>query len=478
MNGIAERVEQAETANPLQNPEAEVSLLCDLLANNRLIDPAADHLSPVDFSVPLHGLVFGKMLEQAAAGQQVDVVTLAPFFSNQEGWPRLERVLAAADLNAGPRERTKTYLHQICDLGRRRRMVQGLQDVIRAARDGSEGCDDLVVLADEAVAELVDQSATDEQGSAGEYAARVIDSFGRPIVGVKCGTIGSLDSVLGYLRPKEFIVGGGRPGMGKTSVVGSYAVGAASLGHPVLIFSLEMSADELTRRMLADMCYSVRGGVQFEKIRDGLVKGADLDAVIAAKRRLDNLPLDICDRAGLTLAMLARRVRRQKRRLAAKGMKLELVIVDYLQLMAFSRPGMSLYEHATEVSKGLKVLAKDEDLVVLALAQLSRDVEKRNDHRPIPSDLRDSGQIEQDADTIFFVHREEEFVRRQKPADEFGIKFEDWRNDMEAVRNKIEFLVPKRRNGPTGQAVGWFFGEYMAVRGADFYSAGDGYGHG
>lgn len=474
MSGINEQVEQAEAANPLQNPEAEISLLSDLLADNRLIDPAADRVRPVDFSVPLHGQVFAKMVEQIALGRHVDSVTLAPFFTNNDGWPRLERVLAAADLNAGSRERTKSYLEQVCDLGRRRRMVYGLQDVIKSARDGSEDCESLIVLADEAVAELADENTTNDQAPAGTYAQRVIESFGKPIVGVKCGIINSLDNALGYLRPSELIVGGGRPGMGKTSVVTTYAWGAASLGHPVLLFSLEMSAEELTRRLLADMCYTKYGGVEYEKVRDGTVKGKDLDAVLDAKRRLDSLPLEISDRGGLTLAMLGRRVRRHKRRLAAKGQKLELVIVDYLQLMAPSRARLTPYEHASEVSKGLKTLAKDEDLAVLALAQLSREVEKRTDHRPQTSDLRDSGQIEQDADAIFFVYRDEVYLEGQKPSDEFGIKFEDWRRDMEAVKNKIEFLVPKRRNAPPARAVGWFFGDYAAVRGSDFYRSNEG----
>lgn len=478
MNSISDQVSQAETANPLQNPEAEIMLLCDLLADNRLIDPTADLIRPVDFSVPMHQQVFGKIVEEVAAGRRVDAVTLAPFFSNAEAWPRVERVLAAADLNAGPRERTKAYVEQVRDLGRRRRMVRGLQEVVQFAREGSETCDTLVVLADEAVAELADEGIANDQAPASVHAQRVIDSFGRPIVGVKCGNINSLDNALGYLRPSELIVGGGRPGMGKTSVVSTYAWGAASLGHPVLLFSLEMSADELMRRMLADMCYSVAGGVRYEHVRDGVVKGADLAAIIAAKRRLDDLPLEISDKGGLTLAMLGRRVRRHKRRLAARGQKLELVIIDYLQLMAPSRSKLSPYEHASEVSKGLKTLAKEEDLAVLALAQLSREVEKRPDHRPQTSDLRDSGQIEQDADAIFFVYRDEVYLENQKPADEFGLKFEDWRRDMEAVRNKIEFLVPKRRNAPPTRTIGWFFGEYGAVRGSDFYRSGDDPSHG
>lgn len=474
MSGINEQVEHAEAANPLQNPEAEISLLSDLLADNRLIDPAADRVRPVDFSVPLHGQVFAKIVEQTALGRAVDAVTLAPFFTNHDGWPRLERVLAAAYLNAGSRERTKSYLEQVCDLGRRRRMVHGLQEVIQATRTGSETCDDLIVLADEAVAELADESVQQDQAPAGTYAQRVIDSFGKPVVGVKCGIINSLDKALGFLRPSELIVGGGRPGMGKTATVCSYALGAASLGHPVILFSLEMSGEELTRRMLTDLCFSNRGGVRYEDVLNGDVKGHDLERIQSAKRRLDQIPLEISDKGGLTLAMLGRRVRRHKRRLAAKGQKLELVVIDYLQLMAKSRPSMSPYEHVSEVSMGLKTLAKDEDLAVLALAQLSRGVEQREDKRPMPSDLRESGQIEQDADAIFFLYREEEYLRHQKPADEFGLKYEDWLKDMKAVENKVEFIVPKRRNAPPTRTLGWFFGEYSAVRGSDFYRSSEG----
>ena len=118
---------------------------------------------------------------------------------------------------------------------------------------------------------------------------------------------------------------------------------------------------------------------------------------------------------------------------------------------------------------GIKQFAKDEGLTVIAVAQLSREVEKRPDKRPIPADLRDSGQIEQDADLIVFVYREEEYLRRSEPEDQFGSKYEAWRTDMDAVRGKVEFLVPKRRSGPTGKGVGFFFGANAAVRGSEFY---------
>ncbi len=464
-----EQFATAETTSPLHNVEAEIGFLGDLLANNRLIDEVADRCRPADFSVPLYGRIYGKMIEQSASGA-VDVVTLAPHFAEDGEWPRAYSVLAAANLNAGPKARTKAYFDQITMLSSRRRMVAGLKDVVASARNLSVTREELVADADEAVAELAEQVVT-AQASVGEYAQAVIDSFGKPIIGVRCGTINSLDGAIGVLRPSNLVVVGGRPGMGKTSLVTSYSIGAAGMGHGVLIFSLEMSADELTRRMLADMTFSTRGGVPYEHVRDGTIRPHEMDAVLSAKARFDDLPIEINETSGLTLAKLIRQARSHKRRLAAKGEKLELVVVDYLQLMAHSRKGMSPYEHASEVSVGLKQFAKSEGLVVMAVAQLSRDVEKRPDKRPMPSDLRDSGQIEQDADVILFVYREEEYLKKQEPDDQFGAKYEAWRTDMEAVRNKVEFLVPKRRSGPSGKALGWFFGANSAVRGSDFYSS-------
>lgn len=474
MSGAFDRqLAAADTTSPLQNVAAEIGLLGDLIDDGRRIDLVADGLRARDFSVPLYGQIYDRMLELSATGSVVDVVTLAPYFANDEEWPRVRGVLAGASMNSGPLARTKTYFDQIKRLSARRRLTAGLQDVVASARNLDVSREELLADADEAVAELADQITT-QQASVGTYAQTVIDSFGQPIVGVRCGIIGSLDDQLGVLRPTNMIVVGGRPGMGKTSLVTSYSIGAASRGHGVLIFSLEMSADELTRRMLADMCCSPARSVPYEGVRDGTVRGADLEAVIAAKERLDTLPLEINETGGLTLAKLVRQARSHKRRLAANGQRLELVVVDYLQLMSHSRKGMSPYEHASEVSTGLKAFAKAENLTVMAVAQLSRDVEKRPDKRPMPSDLRDSGQIEQDADAILFVYREEEYLRRAEPDDMFGPKYEAWRTDMDAVRNKIEFIVGKRRSGPTGKAMGWFFGANAAVRGSDFYQNGVG----
>lgn len=303
MSGFHDQYAAAEPGVALQNVEAEIGLLGDLINDNRLIDEVADRLRGRDFSVPLHGRVFDQMLDQSAGGSNVDAVTLAPHFSEDGDWSRLFSILSAASLNAGPRARTKAYFDQILTLSARRRMVAGLQDVVHSARSLAVSREELLANADEAVAEMAEQIVT-VQAPVGSYAQSVIESFGQPIMGVRCGMIGSLDDAVGVLRPSNLIVVGGRPGMGKTSLVTSYSIGAASRGHGVLIFSLEMSADELTRRMLADMTFTPNGGVPYEDVRDGTVRKHDMAKVIDAKQRFDELPLEINETSGLTLAKL------------------------------------------------------------------------------------------------------------------------------------------------------------------------------
>lgn len=471
MSGFQEQLARAK-GNSLQNAEAELSLLVNLVADNRLIDLVADHMRAADFAIPIHREIFARMLLMVADKKMVDERTLTPFLEVEEDWPRVKRVLAGAEFNAGPRSQTRGYVDHLVSLSSRRRLVAGLQDVAVSAADLTVEHDELVANADEAITALAEGREDRRQDTAGNHAAKVIESFGKPVVGVRCGIIGSLDDALGVLRPSNLAVVGGRPGMGKTALVSSYALGASMRGHSTLIFSLEMSGEELTSRMLADLTCTPAGGVLMEHVRDRNVSAADLPQIIAAQERLDQLGLEINETPGLTIQKLTREARTHKRRLQAKGKRLELVIVDYLQLMTPSRKGLSLYENATEVSRGLKDLAKAEDLVVMAVSQLSREVEKREDKRPMPSDLRDSGQIEQDADVILFLYREEEYLRKIEPDDPHSQKYERWRTDMDAVRNKVEFIVPKRRHGPTGRAIGYFFGDRSAMRGSDFYSQG------
>ena len=178
---------------------------------------------------------------------------------------------------------------------------------------------------------------------------------------------------------------------------------------------------------------------------------------------IGRLPLTVIDAGSLTIGRLEMLVRRQKRRFAAKGVNLDLVIVDYLQLLHADRKGLSPYEATSEISKRLKGLAKDHDVAVIALAQLSRSVEQRQDKKPMLSDLRDSGQIEQDADSVTFLLRQEYYEKQNEP-DAPGEKHDAWEARMERVRGTIDFIVAKKRKGSTGTATGRFYGIYQAVR--------------
>jgi replicative DNA helicase len=469
LNGFATR-EIDPAAVALGNAAAELRLITELVADNRRIDAAADQCQPADFADQFLGRVFGVLVEQRALGNAMDGVTLAPFFREDQEWTdrRFSSELAAAHMNAVGGREAETYAAQILGLAQRRRLVGGMRRVITSAHDLDVPHDMILAEADDAVAEISNVGSSVEQAPAGTYAANVIASFGQAVRGVQCGIIAGLDDLTGPLRPGSLNLLGGRPGMAKTATASSYALGAAIRGHGVLFVSLEMTADELARRMLADLCHSVDSQwVPYEFIRDGRVTPDQLALVRAAQQRLDRLPLEITDPSRLTLAQLRRRVRRDKRRRAVQSGRLELVVVDYLQLVAPSQPGMKPYDHITEVSKGLKELAKAEGVAVLALAQLSREVEKRPDRRPIQSDLRDSGQIEQDADMILFLYREEEYLRRDEPQDQTSSEWLDWRDDMDAVKGRIEFIMPKRRTVELAENLAGRTVAAQAVRGTE-----------
>lgn len=247
-----------------------------------------------------------------------------------------------------------------------------------------------------------------------------------------------------------------------TAVALSYAIGAAEQGHGVLLVSLEMPGDQLAQRMAADLLYDTLR-VPYERIRDGRLDQHERQAIMRAKQKVGELPLRIATGSSLAVGRLASLIRRTKRRFKAHGGSLDLVMVDYLQLL---RPDVrgNRYEAVTEISMALKAMAMANDVAMIALAQLSRAVEQREDKRPMLSDLRESGQLEQDADLVLFLLREEYYLRKEEPP-KSDDKWADWQMALAAVRDQIKFIVAKRRNGVEGVTVGKFYGEFQAVRG-------------
>ena len=251
--------------------------------------------------------------------------------------------------------------------------------------------------------------------------------------------------------------------MGKSILGMSIAKGAAFDGHGVLFVSLEMKADQLGMRLAADLCFDGHSGINFDHIRDGTLTREQLRQVLSVKDAIANLPLVIAPLPSLRVGRLNALIRSHARRMAARGRKLGLVIVDYLQLMDPDRQSDSRVAEITQVSRGLKSTALANDVGVIALAQLSRKVEEREEKRPKLSDLRESGSIEQDADGVLFLYRPEYYLQQTEPP-EGHERRERWEASLKACQGDIEFICAKRRQGQTGIRHGRFHGAFQTVR--------------
>jgi replicative DNA helicase len=265
-----------------------------------------------------------------------------------------------------------------------------------------------------------------------------------------------LDRMMGGLQPSDLVILAGRPGMGKTSLATNVAYNIARAwrgdvrpdghidtvnGGIVGFFSLEMSAEQLATRIISEQTE-----IPSYRIRRGEIDPTDFDRIAAVAREMEAIPLYIDETGGLSIAQLAARARRLKRQ---KG--LDLLVIDYLQLLQGSsrRAAEGRVQEVTEITTGLKALAKELSVPILALSQLSRQVESRDDKRPQLSDLRESGSIEQDADVVLFVFREEYYLKNKEPRAGTDEHFK-WQTDMEAVHGKAELIIGKQRHGPTG----------------------------
>jgi replicative DNA helicase len=445
--------------------EAEAVLLGALMQNAKAVDAAADRVTAEDFSEPLMGRIFAAIVREHSLGRVANPVTLKPYFENDEALNSVGGIgfLARLTSEASPIG-TNDLANQVKELAQRRRLAESLSETIERASDWEVSIEELVDEADRAIVEVTQSNDGIHQPTAAECIGEVLDGFGVAESGVSCVSIPTMDRLLGPSKPKQLIILAARPGMGKTACALSYAIGAAREGHGVLFVSLEMSSTELGARMAADMCFDGQGGVPFDVINSASANTDEQRAVARAALEMQELPFRVIDIGSIQIGRLGMMVRRHARRMAAKGQKLELVIVDYLQLVRPDHRTPSAYEAVSEVSRGLKAIAKTNGVAVMALAQLSREVEKRADRMPQLSDLRDSGQIEQDADAVMFLMRPEYYLKKEEPSPSDPERLE-WERAMSGVRNQLKFICAKRRNGPDGLGEGLFYGQFQAVRG-------------
>lgn len=442
-----------DDADALYDGELELSLIGLLLTDNSHIDRVADILKPEDFADAASRQAYEAAVLFASQGKAANPATLKGHVDNVG---MLFALTANPPVWLNPVDAAK----KLADLSCRRRMREGLLEAAALCSELSAPTNEIVTLADAAVTPQA-QGGIREASISGAIMSFMdtLDEYRR---GVRCQSIPTLDEALGPLEASQLVIMAGRPGMGKTATALSYALGAAQAGHGVLFVSLEMNQDQLVGRMLADLCFD-GAEIPYAAIRDRQLSDFQRRRLYDVESKSRGLPLRMIDAGSLTPSRLGMIARRTDRRFKANGHSLDLIMVDYLQLMRADNGSTRPYEAVSEISRGLKALAKDCSVPVLALAQLSREVERRAGCRPQLADLRDSGQIEQDADSVVFLLRDEYYLRKEEPP-QLDPDRPKWDQAMAEARGKIEFIVAKRRNGVEGCAFGTFHGAYQAVR--------------
>jgi replicative DNA helicase len=450
------------------NLEAEQALLATILLNNAAYERVIEFLEPAYFASGLHGRIFaaiGKLLERH---QLASPITLKPFFEQD---PDIASVGGIGYLSAITGAMVSIinatdYAKLIHDLHLRRQLIAVGEEVVNRAHEQliEQPARTQIEQAEQQLYDLASTGQIEGGFQAFDQAlAEAVKSanaaFGRQgqLPGISTG-FHDLDKLMGGLQKSDLLIVAGRPGMGKTAFATNIAFFAAQNcrrqhddqgverivdGAVVGFFSLEMSAPQLATRILAEQT-----GLSTEKIRRGELSKGDFDRIVQASQRLHQLPLYIDDTPGMTVSALRTRARRLKRR-----HNLSMIVIDYLQLIhpnSTSRRENRVQE-LSEITRGLKTLAKELDVPVIALSQLSRAVESRDDKRPQLADLRESGSIEQDADAVLFVYREEYYEARKEPSPNDKLAYDAWRQKFESVKNLAEVILAKHRHGPTGK---------------------------
>ncbi|KMS53610.1 hypothetical protein V474_22790 [Novosphingobium barchaimii LL02] len=449
------------------NVEAEAALLGALMMPEMgwLIEHAADRLNSAAFYEPVHGRIFDAIQRQHSVGQPANPIFIKGYFDGDDGIAVLggaNKYLSGLTANMEGLLAPRQFVEQVADLAARRKVMTAMLGAIHQCADANMNLKEVVAGLDSAV----DQRASDAVtvSDAAESVAAFQSELDAEHFGVLNNRISAIDGLLGPLEPKSLTILSARTGMGKTVVATNYALGAAMAGHGVCFVSLEMSRAQLMGRMIADAGFDdADRRVSYTDIQKRSLNPWQRERVNDLGKLIGKLPLTIVDPGTMTIGQLERTVRSQKRAMAARAVSLDLVVVDYLQLLRSDGPKRSIYEAISDISIRLKGLAKDNGVAVLALAQLSRNVDNRPGNRPILADLRDSGQIEQDADAVLFLLREEYYVRNEEPKNKPD-EYDAWETKINRCRGVIEFIVPKRRNGSPGSSQGKFFAPYQAVR--------------
>jgi replicative DNA helicase len=441
--------------------EVEQAVLGAILVDNRVLEAASALLKPEHFYDPLHQRLYEAMVASIERGTMVTPLTLHaamkadPGLVEVGGHAYLAGLVGAAPAMPNIRDLARI----LADLALRRSLIHIGEDIVNTAYEAPAAKTPQTQIEDaEKALYRVSETSRFGQGpiSFEESLRRAVESAekaqlrGGKISGVTTGFT-DIDNLLGGLQPSDLLIVAGRPGMGKTALATNMAFNAAEAyatdvaageelprGAPILFFSLEMAAQQLSARVLAE-----RTEVEMWKIRSGRFSSDEWEKFVLTMQELSSIPLFIDDTGGISIAQIAARSRRMKRE-----KNIGAIVIDYLQLIEPSRHAENRVQEITEITKGLKALAKELNVPIMALSQLSRGVDARDDKRPVLSDLRESGSIEQDADVVMFVYREEYYLKSREP--EVGTtEHTKWLEKCEKVFRRAEVLVEKHRHGAT-----------------------------
>ncbi|MGN6449970.1 MAG: replicative DNA helicase [Brucella intermedia] len=449
------------------NIEAEQALLGAILINNDAFYRVSDFLKPTHFFEPLHRRIYEITTDLIRVGKMANPVTMKTFLPTEGkvGDLTIFQYVTRLATEAVTIINAEDYGRAIYDLATRRALIGIGEDMVNVAYDAPVDMapQEQIENAERRLFELAETGRydggflpfKDAVTTAVDMANAAFMRDGH-LSGVSTG-IHSLDAKMGGLQPSDLIILAGRPGMGKTSLATNIAFNIANAyegeqqadgsmkavnGGVVGFFSLEMSAEQLATRIISEQTE-----VSSSKIRRGDITETDFEKLVACSQVMQKIPLYIDQTGGISIAQLAARARRLKRQ---RG--LDVLVIDYVQLMTGSSKAsaQNRVQEITEITTGLKALGKELNVPIIALSQLSRQVESRDDKRPQLSDLRESGSIEQDADVVLFVFREEYYVKNLEPRDEFDPKYEEWKQHFEKVRGTADVIIAKQRHGPTG----------------------------
>ena len=435
------------------NIEAEQSVIGSILISNELFDEINMIVTSINFYDPMHQKIYAAIEKLIYSGMLANPITLKNYFDNEKDTINIPEYLVKITKFSSAARQTIEYSKLVYDLYVKRELIKLSENIIDTAKqnDLDQNAQKIIESSEKSLFDLAEKGSFSSSIVKFDEAMRLTIEMAsnaykneEGIVGVPTG-LKDLDDRLGGLHKSDLIIIAGRPSMGKTALATNIAFHAAKniqeniKKSTIAFFSLEMSSEQLSTRILAE-----QSRIKSNDIRRGKISEEEFDKFIETSKNISELPLYIDETPAISVAALSNRARRIKRLYG-----LEMVVIDYIQLMRASNYKEGRVQEISEITQGLKALAKELAVPVVALSQLSRAVEQRDDKKPLLSDLRESGSIEQDADVVMFVYREAYYLKAKEPR-AATVDHAEWQAKMNEVSHLAELIISKQRHGPTG----------------------------